>query len=185
MRQGTAEAMSAPPDPAAGARGSLAHARPARAARRVDAASLARAVRSRANVLVTGDAGAARGLFESACREGPLRVLSAENLNREGVGVLSRAAGPRGGWVLLEGIDALEPWAQVALLDALESPAEVGSLVGIPRVISTSREDLAALVATGRFSLPLYLRLSTLRMDLPGAAARAPSGGPARGSVRR
>jgi transcriptional regulator of aromatic amino acid metabolism len=185
MRQGTAEAMSAPPDPAAGARGSLAHARPARAAPRVDTTSLARALQSRANVLVKGDAGAARDLFESACREGPLHVLSAEDLNSEGMCVLSRAAGPQGGWVLLEGIEALETWAQVALLDALESPAEVGSLVGIPRVISTSREDLAALVAIGRFSLPLYLRLSTIRMELPGAAPRAPSGRPAPGRVRR
>jgi len=141
-----------------------------------------RALRSRANVLVTGDLAAARRSFGSAYPDVPTRLLSAEELNRVGLEGLRPGPG-KGPFVLfLDRSENLDGWMQAALLDALEAPPHSGSSSPIRRVIAGCEVDLGARVACGLFSRSLYLRLSTLRVRVGSEAAR---GGAGPGAGRR
>lgn len=125
------------------------------------------AIETRANVLLTGDTVGGRHYFESRYGEGVLRVKTARRLNAEGPGGI-RA--DRGGEAVffLDRVELLDPWVQSALVDHLEGLASANGGARPPKVISASRVDLAGRVTDGAFHRPLYLRLATLAIHLPG-----------------
>lgn len=77
----------------------------------------------------------------------------------------------RGGTLLLEEVDALDPRAQGALLEMLErgafkAPRGQGEPAELRLIVSTHRE-LAELVRDGRFREDLFYRLSIFPIELP------------------
>jgi DNA-binding NtrC family response regulator len=78
----------------------------------------------------------------------------------------------QGGTVFLSQVDHLPLWAQVQLLDALQSGCVqcFGDLRPTPldvRVIASTSGDLEAAVAEGRFSQGLYYYLSVITVHVP------------------
>ncbi|MCX7962781.1 MAG: sigma 54-interacting transcriptional regulator [Burkholderiales bacterium] len=83
-----------------------------------------------------------------------------------------RPAGPRGagaGTLYLEGIDALSPALQAALLETLEAQSPHAVRV---RLISASREPLQTCVAAGLLREDLGYRLAIVRLVVPALAER-------------
>jgi DNA-binding NtrC family response regulator len=135
------------------------------------------AAKSRAAVLVVGEAGTgrerlAREIHElSRCATGPFvrvdlgQVAAAaaeasEPLEAELARVVESA---RGGTLYLRDVHALPRFAALALLDVLQ--AQGGD--GAPRLISSTDRDLRYLAAFGEFESALYFRIGVLRIDMP------------------
>lgn len=83
-----------------------------------------------------------------------------------------RLAESREGTVVLDDVDALSPPAQIALLRWIEEGGRAASARGHawarrPRIIATTRVDLADEVASGRFRSDLFFRLNVIGLELP------------------
>ncbi|MBT9385034.1 sigma-54 dependent transcriptional regulator [Pseudooceanicola sp. CBS1P-1] len=81
------------------------------------------------------------------------------------------------GMLYLDGIEALPPGLQARMLEVIETGTVWPTGASAPRpvdlwVIASSRTDLAAEVAAGRFRDDLYYRLSGLSLTLPPLRAR-------------
>ncbi|MGA1674938.1 MAG: sigma-54-dependent transcriptional regulator [Pseudomonadales bacterium] len=156
--------------------------------------SLHRIGPSETTVLITGESGTGKTLVANALHraspraQGPFVTFSCGSLpagaietelfgygnsddpdNRSRQGLLEAADG---GTLFLDGIDELELPAQTRLLRVLESGEirRLGASVCEPvaiRLIASTRRDMPALVATGRFREDLYHRLSVVRIDVP------------------
>src|SRR5262249_15386957 len=76
------------------------------------------------------------------------------------------------GTLLLDDVSTLPPSTQAKLVRVLEEGVLRSSAAGDPvpiraRIVSSTQEDLKALVASGRFRDDLFLRLSVLDLHLP------------------
>ncbi len=130
---------------------------------------LADALRSRANILLTGDV--ASGLRYLELRLGETaRLMCSDRLNESGIDALVESS-YTGRTIIIEGVDRLTSWVQNGILDLLED-AGASARNGSPfRVISTARRSLDDLVARGDFNRGLGLRLSTLTIPIPHRGA--------------
>lgn len=142
-------------------------------------AELSRALRCRANVLLTGNAAAGIRYFRSAYPKEDRRTLDGEHMNRMDPGAVRALLRGRPAVLFLSRVDRLERWAQLFLLDLVEKQPDPESAAqpAIHRVISTSTVNLSRLALSGGFSSPLYLRLSTLSIHI-GSSGRDLSGDP-------
>jgi DNA-binding NtrC family response regulator len=147
---------------------------------------------TRASVLVQGEPGTGKGMVTRALHAGSARSdgpfarlecggLPAELFEGELCGVEAvdgRAARPgrleraEGGTLVLAGVDALPPRAQVLLLRLLQEREyeRVGgtrTLRADVRVLATTSADLDAAVREGRFREDLLWRLAVVRIALP------------------
>jgi len=153
-----------------------------------------------ARVLITGDAGVgkkllARGIHRASTRhEGPFIVLSCtedaesdletdlfgyENSTVSGVSVAQKGLlqAAEGGTVVLEEIADLPLPLQAKLARALQEnrvrPAGTDETQPVnARVMATTRQDLAQLMAQGKFREDLYYRLNVVHIDVPSLARR-------------
>jgi len=153
-----------------------------------------------ARVLLTGEAGVGKKLIARAIhrassrRAGPFLVISCTEVAESdletdlfGSNDASAPGAPRaqrgllqaaeGGTVVLEEVAELPPGLQAKLVRALAEnrvrPA--GSDATEPvnaRIMATTRQDLAQLMAQGKFREDLYYRLNTVHIDIPPLARR-------------
>ncbi len=149
---------------------------------------LARVSRGDATVLIEGDAGtgkshAARWLHSiGRRRHAPFVALDCRALGEadpEGDGedprgLLTRIAAAQGGTCLLEDVDALEPALQPRLVEILHhrGAADRPGALDV-RFVATTREDLRARTADGRFSRELLYQLDVVRVALDPLRERA------------
>ncbi|MFD0979259.1 sigma-54-dependent transcriptional regulator [Tropicimonas aquimaris] len=131
--------------------------------------------RAGAEVLVSGPPGSGTPkvaevihLLSSASQH-PFVKRSAAALTPDGLAEAVAAAGA--GTLFLDEVSALDPSAQLTLLDWLDSGGEA-------RVIAGTYRDLQALVDAGRFSADLAMRLEVLRVDIPPLDERKEDIGP-------
>jgi transcriptional regulator with PAS, ATPase and Fis domain len=136
------------------------------------------AARTNVGVLIVGPNGsgkdhAARAIHFSQREPGPLVPLACAVLETNLLRSTLRAARARnaaqranGGTLLLGDVDYMPPEAQEDLLAFL-----AGGTLGM-RVVATSAQPLAEMVAEERFSHELACRLSTLVIELPPLARR-------------
>jgi two-component system response regulator GlrR len=149
-----------------------------------------------ARILITGDAGVgkkllARAIHRASTRvEGPFIVLSCiegadSDLETDLFGSAREGSEPQrgllqaaeGGTVLLEEISDLPLPLQAKLARALQENVvrPAGTDLAEPlnaRLMATTRRDLAALMAQGRFREDLYYRLNVVHIDVPPLARR-------------
>ncbi len=137
-----------------------------------------RAAASDAPVLITGEASTGKAALARAIHawsrvaDGPLRRTEL----RAGAGLDNDATwadellAARGGTWLLQGLDALPLDAQGALRRALNDSS---ALAGTTRIVATSRADLSAATAAGRFRRDLLDRLEVLALRMPPLRERS------------
>ncbi|MFH1278457.1 MAG: sigma 54-interacting transcriptional regulator [Candidatus Eisenbacteria bacterium] len=138
---------------------------------------LSRALRCRANVLLTGNVLAGVRFFQNAYPKEDRMILDGQRLNRMSPGALRTVLRDKPAVLFLSHVHLLERWAQLFLLDLVEKQPdqEFGGRPAIRRVISSTSEDLSRLARAGTFSTPLYLRLSTLEIHLARTGNHGPS----------
>ena len=148
-----------------------------------------------ASVLVTGESGTGKELIASAihnlgarserpfvavcCGAIPETLIEAELFGHE-KGAFTGTVGVREGYLeqagdgtlLLDEIGELSPSTQVKLLRVLQQRefSRLGSNRLIPlraRLIFATHQDLAEMVAQGRFRQDLYYRINVMRIDAP------------------
>ncbi len=140
---------------------------------------LAQAAHARAAVLVQGPAGAgklvmARWLhFESAARAGPFVVFTC-GLPAGRVDWTRLAQRAAGGTLVLDGIEALDPALQEALLTALEGDDRTvePAVAEAFRVVGTTRAEWGPSARGGSLRPDLAARLDRLRLVVPSLTAR-------------
>lgn len=98
-------------------------------------------------------------------------ILFAESEGYLGVdtdGAAGHLGASQVGTLFLDGIADLPPWAQVKLLDLLQSSSRTpkGGVIG-PRVIASSTCDLETAVVEDHFNSRLYYYLNAVRIDVP------------------
>ncbi|SNS29852.1 sigma-54-dependent transcriptional regulator [Tropicimonas sediminicola] len=131
--------------------------------------------RAGAEVLVSGPPGSGTSKVAevihlvSSASQHPFVKRSAAALTPDGLAEAVAAAGA--GTLFLDEVSALDPSAQLTLLDWLDSGGEA-------RVIAGTYRDLQALVDAGRFSADLAMRLEVLRVDIPPLDERKEDIGP-------
>lgn len=135
-----------------------------------------------ARVLITGESGTGKEILARAIhRASPRRAQPFVSVNCSGLTeeqLDERLMGSaEGGTLLLDDIGALPMPTQLKLLQMLqESPAQgPGVTEAAPpnvRIISTTNQDLPALLAGGGFRDDLYYRLNVVHIDLPPLSRR-------------
>ncbi len=160
-----------------------------------------RAARSRANILITGESGTgknrlARFLHERSGRcDGPFVEVACANLPKELIeselfgherGAFTDAREERGGrfeqastgTLFLDEVQEIDPALQAKVLRAIEEKRfeRLGGTRTIEvdvRILASTREDPASLVARGRLREDLLYRLDVVRLHLPPLRERA------------
>jgi len=152
---------------------------------------------SEAPVVITGDAGAGKGLVARTVhargcrREGPFLhldgALLTELISASGRNDGSGAAARRGAWfhdlsggtLVLGGIERVPLGAQAHLLDLIEEPGAQARTApdwqprGV-RLITVAREGLTGLAADGLLLESLYYRLNGVQLRVPPLKERGP-----------
>ena len=135
-----------------------------------------------ARVLITGESGTGKEVLARAIhlasprRSKPFITVNCSGLTEDQLdGRLFRSA--EGGTLLLDEIGALPVPAQLRLLQilkegAVQPPAGAESIPVNVRIISTTNQDLAALLASGQFRDDLYYRLNVVHIDMPPLSRR-------------
>ena len=128
---------------------------------------VARVMNTAMPVLVTGESGTGKSLIAKAIhdfsdrRNLPFVTVSAEDL--EGMdgpsSVLSRA---RGGSLLFDEVSDIDDVAQAKIVRMLDSLSD-----SAPRIMATSRSDLAVLMENGSFREDLFYRLGGVTIAVP------------------
>ena len=128
---------------------------------------VARVMNTAMPVLVTGESGTGKSLIAKAIhdfsdrRNLPFVTVSAEDL--EGMdgpsSVLSRA---RGGSLLFDEVSDIDDVAQAKIVRMLDSLSDTA-----PRIMATSRSDLAGLMENGTFREDLFYRLGGVTIAVP------------------
>ncbi len=154
-----------------------------------------RAARSRANVLITGESGTgknrlARFLHERSSRSaGPFVEVACANLPKELIeselfgherGAFTDAREERGGrfeqastgTLFLDEVQEIDPALQAKILRAIEEKRfeRLGGTRTLEvdiRILASTREDPASLVARGRLREDLLYRLDVVRLHIP------------------
>ncbi len=131
-----------------------------------------------APVLITGEPGTgkevvARALHAASTRSsGMLFVMNCESAAQVSLLDATMANYARSGTVLLDEVGELSLEMQARLLTAITERSSAPNLpVGV-RIIATTRHDLAALVAQGKFREDLYFRLQVLQLAVPPLRTR-------------
>jgi len=163
-------------------------------------ARLERIARSDMHVLITGETGVGKGLFEQALhrlserRNQPLVLLECAALvealaestlfghrrgaftgaDQDRIGVFERASG---GILVLDEVGELPLAIQAKLLHVLDSNEIVRLGDSEPRevnvrVIGTTHRDLPTMVDSGTFREDLYFRLASMTIEVPSLRAR-------------
>ncbi len=135
-----------------------------------------------AHVLITGESGTGKEMLARAIhRASPRRAKPFVTVNCSGLGEDQLDERPfrsaEGGTLLLDEIGALPMPAQLRLLQMLrasapEPPGAADAVALNVRIISTTNQDLPALLATGAFRDDLYYRLNVVHIDLPPLGRR-------------
>ena len=135
-----------------------------------------------ARVLITGESGTGKEMLARAIHlASPRRSKTFVTVNCSGLaeeqfdGRLFRSA--EGGTLLLDQVGSLPVPAQLRLLQVLKESAvqTAAGAEAIPvnvRIISTTNEDLPALLASGQFRDDLYYRLNVVHIDMPSLSRR-------------
>ena len=135
-----------------------------------------------ARVLITGESGTGKEMLARAIhlasprRSKPFVTVNCSGLAEEQFdGRLFRSA--EGGTLLLDQVGSLPVPAQLRLLQVLKESAvqTAAGAEAIPvnvRIISTTNEDLPALLASGQFRDDLYYRLNVVHIDMPPLSRR-------------
>ena len=135
-----------------------------------------------ARVLITGESGTGKEMLARAIHlASPRRSKTFVTVNCSGLaeeqfdGRLFRSA--EGGTLLLDQVGSLPVPAQLRLLQVLKESAvqTAAGAEAIPvnvRIISTTNEDLPALLASGQFRDDLYYRLNVVHIDMPPLSRR-------------
>jgi two-component system response regulator GlrR len=135
-----------------------------------------------ARVLITGESGTGKELLARAIhnasprRAQPFITVNCSGLTEEQLDDrLMRSA--EGGTLLLDEIGALPMATQLKLLNMLpeapaQGPAAGASAPANVRIMSTTNQDLPALLASGGFRDDLYYRLNVVHIDLPPLSRR-------------
>ena len=135
-----------------------------------------------ARVLITGESGTGKELLARAIhRASPRRAQAFITVNCSGLTEeqlddrLMRSA--EGGTLLLDEIGALPMPTQLKLLQMLQDSPATGSSAAEAsppnvRIMSTTNQDLPALLAAGSFRDDLYYRLNVVHIDLPPLSRR-------------
>ena len=135
-----------------------------------------------ARVLITGESGTGKEMLARAIhlasprRSKPFVTVNCSGLAEEQFdGRLFRSA--EGGTLLLDQVGSLPVPAQLRLLQVLKESAvqTAAGAEAIPvnvRIISTTSEDLPALLASGQFRDDLYYRLNVVHIDMPPLSRR-------------
>ena len=135
-----------------------------------------------ARVLITGESGTGKEMLARAIHlASPRRSKTFVTVNCSGLaeeqfdGRLFRSA--EGGTLLLDQVGSLPVPAQLRLLQVLKESAvqTAAGAEAIPvnvRIISTTSEDLPALLASGQFRDDLYYRLNVVHIDMPPLSRR-------------
>ncbi|MBI3448252.1 MAG: sigma-54-dependent Fis family transcriptional regulator [Acidobacteria bacterium] len=154
-----------------------------------------RVARSDASALIVGESGTGKGLLAELIhrrgtrRERPFVTVSCANIPADlfeselfghergsHTDATTRKPGrleaADGGTVFLDGVESLAPPHQAKLLRVLQERSfeRLGGLETVRvdiRILSSSREDLTALVATGAFREDLYYRLNVVTIAVP------------------
>jgi two-component system response regulator GlrR len=134
-------------------------------------------------VLITGESGTgkemlARAIHKASSRRNqPVIAVNCGGLTEEQVcGPLFRTV--EGGTLLLDEVAALPMPVQLQLLQVLKDSAaqpardSAAAAVNNVRIISTTGQDLQALMASGQFRDDLYYRLNVVHIDLPPLSRR-------------
>ena len=135
-----------------------------------------------ARVLITGESGTGKEVLARAIhlasprRSKPFITVNCSGLTEDQLDSrLFRSA--EGGTLLLDEIGALSVPAQLRLLQilkegAVQPPAGAESIPVNVRIISTTNQDLVALLASGQFRDDLYYRLNVVHIDMPPLSRR-------------
>ena len=128
--------------------------------------TVARAVLSQSNVLLTGESGTGKELVARAIHENSPRrkspFISASGSESDLFPAHFKAA--ENGIFFLDEVGDLNLADQLKLLRAIQ---DVESRGGDVRVICATRKDLAALVKEGKFRDDLFYKLNVISIDLP------------------
>jgi two-component system, NtrC family, response regulator GlrR len=134
------------------------------------------------HVLITGESGTGKEMLAraihkaSARRSQPFLAVDCGNITEEQLSA-SFFRSVEGGTLLLDEISALPMPAQLRLLQVLRdsaAQADLGaeSIAVNVRIVSTTNQDLQALMASGQFREDLYYRLNVVHIDLPPLSRR-------------
>ena len=136
-----------------------------------------------ARVLITGESGTGKEMLARAIHlASPRRSKTFVTVNCSGLGAAEQFDGrlfrsAEGGTLLLDQVGSLPVPAQLRLLQVLKESAvqTAAGAEAIPvnvRIISTTNEDLPALLASGQFRDDLYYRLNVVHIDMPSLSRR-------------
>lgn len=128
---------------------------------------VARVMNTSMPVLVTGESGTGKSLIAKAIHDFSdrrnLPFVSASAVDLDGMdGANSVLARARGGSLLFDEVSDLDDLAQAKIVRMLDSLGDTA-----PRILATSRTDLAGLIESGEFREDLFYRLGGVTIAVP------------------
>ena len=128
---------------------------------------VARVMNTSMPVLVTGESGTGKSLIAKAIHDFSdrrnLPFVSASAADLDGMdGANSVLARARGGSLLFDEVSDLDDLAQAKIVRMLDSLGDTA-----PRILATSRTDLAGLIESGEFREDLFYRLGGVTIAVP------------------
>jgi two-component system response regulator GlrR len=134
------------------------------------------------HVLITGESGTGKEMLARAIHKASPRrsqsfiAVDCGNITEEQLGA-SFFRSVEGGTLLLDEISALPTPTQLRLLQVLRDSAAQAdngaeSIAVNVRIVSTTNQDLQAMMSSGQFREDLYYRLNVVHIDLPPLSRR-------------